>query len=186
MQKRRRRHYKKRSVSEGSGSGGGIPALFYMFWIWVICGLVLKYCVVRSGGAGGAEPLRSKMLPGLGFQSGAATLHDIGFPTQKRWSSGAQEAVRTSLCTDVRAKTAIFCLISVWNCCFRSPFLNPANGPDIKHYSIYTNMHAVRLGSGPIFAILLVRFWPKSMVRFWPKVSLPIFMFFQAVCCVVS
>ena len=50
----------------------------------------------------------------------------------------------------------------------------PANSPAcIYIYTyIYIYMHAVKLGSGPILGILMVRFWPKLMVRFWPKLMI--------------
>ena len=83
------------------------------------------------------------------------------------------------------------------------PDFDTTLGPDIdsqtpqpwtRHRLYSIHLCAVRLGSGPILAILKVRLWPNLMVGFWPKMIQPMFVvvsgqfFFvhQLVLCVFS
>ena len=54
---------------------------------------------------------------------------------------------------------------------------------DLNQWYIYIYMHAVRLGSGPISAILKVRFRTKLSDWFWTKVILAYSWWFQAILC---
>ena len=47
--------------------------------------------------------------------------------------------------------------------------------PKLTLRHIYIYIYAARPGSGPLVAILMVRFWPTLMVRFWPKMIVTCF-----------